>query len=153
MKYPLIDIATNKVVNIIVLAEGSNWTPPNGHTLGDFGGDIGDFWDGTQYVKPLPPLPKETDYSNAIQLHIDATAQVRQYADGISLASYDSSTNATWAAEAQTFVAWRDQVWAYAFLELEKVKNGQRPQPSIEEFLQELPVISWPQDNTGATGP
>lgn len=89
-------------------------------------------------------VKQEQNYSNAIQLHIDATAQARQYSDGISLASYDSSTNPIWAAEAQTFIAWRDAVWAYAFTELEKVKNGTRPQPSIEELLAELPVISWP---------
>lgn len=87
--------------------------------------------------------PKEEDYSNAIQSHIDATAQSKQYADGISLASYDSSTNPTWASEAQTFIAWRDSVWTYAFTELDKVKNGIRSQPSIEDFITELPQISW----------
>lgn len=90
-------------------------------------------------------LPNETEYAAAIQRHIDATAQARQYGDGISLASYDSSTNPAWAAEAQTFIAWRDAVWAYAFTELEKVKNGTRPQPSMDELLAELPSITWPQ--------
>lgn len=89
--------------------------------------------------------PSQDEYADAIQKHIDATAQTRQYTDGISLASYDSSSNPTWAAEAQTFIAWRDQVWTYAFTELEKVKNGTRPQPSIEELLAELPSITWPQ--------
>lgn len=97
--------------------------------------------------------PNENEYATFIQKHIDKIAQDKQYADGVSLASYDSSTIPEWATEAQTFVTWRDQVWVYAFTELEKVKNGQRPQPSIEEFLQELPVITWPQTNTGATGP
>lgn len=144
-KYPLIETATNKVVNLIALVEGSDWTPPENFTLGQLGGDIGDTWDGTQYVKPVPSLPTQTDYANAIQFTIDATAQSKQYADGISLASYDSSTNPTWALEAQTFIAWRDAVWTYAFTELEKVKNNQRPQPTIEEFISELPQIVWTQ--------
>lgn len=87
--------------------------------------------------------PTETEYANEIQRHIDKTAQSKSYENGISLASYDSSTNATWASEAQAFIAWRDAVWMYAYTELDKVKNGTRPQPSIEELLQELPVISW----------
>lgn len=94
------------------------------------------FWE----IETVP----ESEYANSIQQHIDSTAQIRQYSDGISLASYDSSTNPAWAAEAQTFVAWRDAVWVYAFTELEKVKAGTRPQPSIDELLAELPVISWP---------
>lgn len=84
-------------------------------------------------------------YSNAIQEHIDKTAMSKDYANGISLASYDSSTNQVWASEAQAFISWRDNVWTYAYTELEKVKNGQRPQPTIEQILSELPQIVWPQ--------
>jgi hypothetical protein len=28
------------------------WVPPDGFTLGPEGGDIGDAWDGRQYIKP-----------------------------------------------------------------------------------------------------
>lgn len=142
--YPLIETATNKVVNVIALAQGSTWQPPAGHVLGVLGGDIGDTWDGSQYVKPVPPLPPLEAYSAAIQAHIDGTAQSRQYADGFALASYVNSTVPTWAAEATTFVAWRDQVWVYAYTELAKVQSGARPQPSIAELIAELPAITWP---------
>jgi len=142
--YPLIETATNTVVNVIALAEGSTWQPPAGHVLGALGGDIGDTWDGSKYVKPVPPLPPLEAYSAAIQAHIDATAQSRQYADGFALASYVNSTVPAWAAEAQAFVAWRDQVWVYAYTELAKVQAGTRPQPSIAELIAELPAITWP---------
>lgn len=89
--------------------------------------------------------PKEKDFAEAIQRHIDAAAQSRQYENGIALASYDSSSIAEWAQEAQTFIEWRDSVWNYAFTELEKVKNNTRPYPTIDELISELPVIVWPQ--------
>ncbi|MBA8846280.1 collagenase-like PrtC family protease [Ochrobactrum sp. RH1CCR137] len=83
-------------------------------------------------------------YRKAIQTLIDSKAQEKQYDDGNSLASYVNSTVPEWADEAQAFVLWRDQVWAYSLGELEKVKNGQREQPSAVDFLAELPAFEWP---------
>lgn len=80
----------------------------------------------------------------AIQAHVDAAPTHRLFRDGVTLASYVASTNPEWAAEAQAFVAWRDAVWAYAYVELEKVMTGQRPQPTITDFIAELPPIVWP---------
>jgi hypothetical protein len=80
----------------------------------------------------------------AIQGHVEATAQSRRYDSGNSLASYVASTNAVWAGEAAAFVAWRDDVWTYSYAELDKVVAAERPQPTIEEFVAELPWIAWP---------
>ncbi|WP_156367063.1 hypothetical protein [Bosea thiooxidans] len=88
--------------------------------------------------------PSLNDYRLAVQAHIDATAQQRSYDTGISCASYVGSTNPVWAAEAAAFTAWRDDVWAYAYAELAKVQNGQRPQPTVETILAELPALTWP---------
>lgn len=96
-------------------------------------------------LEPEPPTLE--DYRAAIRAHVDATAQARDYDNAVSCASYVDSTNPTWAAEAQAFVAWRDAVLAYAFAELAKVENGQRPQPAIEEFVGELTAavpMEWP---------
>lgn len=89
-------------------------------------------------------IPSINDYQLAIQSLVDITAISRQYADGVTLASYSASTNPTWAAQAAAFMAWRDKVWLYAYTELGKVTSGQRPQPSISEFISELPIIVWP---------
>ncbi|MCZ7855060.1 hypothetical protein O9X81_00360 [Agrobacterium salinitolerans] len=90
------------------------------------------------------PEPTITDYENAIQNLVDSTARERQFRDGVTLASYTASTKPKWAAEAQAFVAWRDNVWRYAYGELAKVHAGQRQQPTVEQFLGEIAPIAWP---------
>ena len=90
------------------------------------------------------PSPSPDDYAAAIQRHVDATAKARGYADGVGLAGYSTSTIPTWAAEAQTFIAWRDSVWIYAYTELAKVQGGQRTTPTVEALVAELPVVVWP---------
>jgi len=96
-----------------------------------------------EYTPPAP-VPTADDFRRAIQSLIDAKAQEKQYDDGNSLASYVNSTIEQWSAEATLFVAWRDQVWAYALAELDRVQNGDREQPSVGAFLAELPVFEWP---------
>ncbi|EHJ97701.1 hypothetical protein [Agrobacterium tumefaciens] len=89
-------------------------------------------------------IPTITDYENAIQNLVDGTARERQFRDGVTLASYIGSTRSKWAAEAHAFVAWRDNVWFYAYSELAKVQDGQRSQPTVGEFLAEISPIAWP---------
>ncbi len=84
-------------------------------------------------------------FQAAIQAHVDDTARLRNYGDGVSLAGYVNSTVPPWAEEANAFVAWRDAVWVYAYGERDKVTAGQRPMPTIEGFRGELPAIVWPQ--------
>ena len=94
---------------------------------------------------PEPPAPNPIDeYRRAVQQHVDATAQQRAYDSGVTCSSYVNSTNPDWAAQAATFIAWRDAVWSYAFTELAKVEGGARPQPSVAEILAELPTMVWP---------
>lgn len=88
--------------------------------------------------------PTAMSYQMAIQALVDRTAQSKQFNDGVTLASYVNSTITAWSAQAEAFVAWRDQVWSYAYTELAKVEAGQRTQPTVEAFLAELPAISWP---------
>lgn len=96
-------------------------------------------------AEALAAVPDIEPYRAAIQAHVDAAAQGRNYGDGALLASYVTSTIPQWQAEAVTFVAWRDAVWVYTYAELDKALNGEREQPSVEDFIGELPVISWPE--------
>lgn len=88
--------------------------------------------------------PPVSAYQTAVQSLIDETAVSKQFNDGVSLASYKESTVPEWAAQASSFIAWRDQVWAYCYSEMAKIQTGQRPQPTVAEIIGELPVITWP---------
>lgn len=96
-------------------------------------------------IKISHGLLPATEYEAAIQAHVDQTARSRLFRDGVTLASYTASTNPQWASEAEAFVAWRDQVWAYAYQELARVQSGDREQPTVSEVLAELPAVVWPE--------
>lgn len=104
--------------------------PHDARQVWDFGG--GKWSDAPASVR---------DYEDAIQAHIDDAARSKLFHDGVTLASYAASTNPQWASEAQAFVAWRDQVWAYAYQELAKVQGGLREQPTVEQIIAELPIF------------
>jgi hypothetical protein len=84
------------------------------------------------------------DYKAAFDAHLDAVAQDRQYDNRLTIATYVTSSNAPWAAEAQTFVAWRDAVLASMFAQLAAVQAGEIDPPTVEEFIAALPDIAWP---------
>ncbi len=97
---------------------------------------VGDYFD-----KDVLTAQQKSEY---IQAFIDSTAQSKDFADGVACASYATSTSEAWAAQALAFIAWRDNVWTYSYAEFAKMESGQRPVPSIDEFLTELPTIVWP---------
>lgn len=91
-------------------------------------------------IRPAP-MPTIEDYQAAIVAMLDAKARERRYDSAVTISTYVGSTNPAWAAEAAAFVAWRDAVWVYAYAELDKVMNGQRPQPALAELIAELPAM------------
>lgn len=97
-----------------------------------------------EYEPDLVPPAKIQEYEAAIQSLIDETARSRRYKHGDAFASYFNSTVGPWKDEAAAFVAWRDNVWQYAYSELSKVQAEEREQPSVADFLLELPEIVWP---------
>jgi hypothetical protein len=101
----------------------------------------------TSSITPRPaPLRQltESDYAEAIQAHIDATAHARGYGNGALLASYVASSVPAWAAEAQTFIKWRDAVWLAAYGLLGAVKAGEAAAPDLPVLIGNLPAIVWP---------
>jgi hypothetical protein len=94
-------------------------------------------------IRPAP-APTASDFQAAIQAHVDAVAVSKLYNDGNAMASYANSTVEQWADEARAFIAWRDEVWTYAYGELDKVMAGLRGIPTLDEFVAELPSVEWP---------
>lgn len=80
----------------------------------------------------------------SVQYVIDKTAQSKSYADAVSCASYSTSSNTQWKAEAECFIVWRDSVWNYLYQLLATLEGNQDPIPSVQEILDSLPVIVWP---------
>ena len=88
---------------------------------------------------------KET-YRQAVQAHIDATAAQRGYEAGHTLAGYVASAVPLWQAEAEAFVAWRDQVWMFVFDTLAQIEAGEAAPPeSTQALIDTLPAIEWPK--------
>jgi hypothetical protein len=111
-------------------------------------------WAGNEWTivtepEPAPepePTPEEMieAFRLAVDAHVDATARGKGYNSAAHCASYVASTHAPWAAEAQAFVAWRDQVWLYVFQQLALVEAGTIPVPaSPQELISTLPAIQW----------
>jgi hypothetical protein len=143
MRATLLD-KDNVAVNVLVI--GDHYTPSDGFTVGP-DGEIGWIWSGSEWIKPArtsPPPPTQEDYAAAIEAHVDATAKAKAYGGAVSLASYVSSTIPQWQTEATAFVAWRDAVWMQAYLIMAQVLGRQRPAPTIDALMAELPRIEWP---------
>lgn len=101
-------------------------------------------WEAEAVVPCGPPPPGVQAYQLAIDAHVQATARGRGYNDAASCASYVSSSNPQWAAEAQAFVGWRDAVYVAAFTALGAVQAGEMAPPSVEDFIASLPEMVWP---------
>lgn len=82
-------------------------------------------------------------YSEALQLHIDAAVKAKDYNDGFACASYANSTNETWKQEAQDFIAWRDSCWQYAIDVQNDVESGTIEPPTLEDFINAAPNLNW----------
>jgi len=103
--------------------------------------------DGVLQEKPVVPKTNDEikkEYTEAIKYWLGVVAAEKQYDSEQSISNYIASTNVAWQLEAQTYIAWRDAVWAYAYTEFAKFENNARPLVSVDAFLQELPVIVWP---------
>lgn len=83
------------------------------------------------------------DYEDAVQKHLDETAQSKGYDNTYTCLSYLESTNPTWKNESMAFLQWRDQVWITCHTILNQWQQGEIPQPTIQDVLNQLPQIQW----------
>ena len=80
-------------------------------------------------------------YTQQVQSYLDTTAQTRGYDGILSLCTYATSSNATFAKEGQVGVIWRDAVWTKCYEILAEVQAGTREAPT--DIISELPVMNW----------
>ena len=95
---------------------------------------------------PPPPTPEQivTQYTAAVQKHLDDFARTRGYDGILSAATYATSTNPKFAVEGQYAMEARDATWVKCYEVLAAVEAGSRPMPTLEELLAELQVLTWP---------
>lgn len=131
---------TNNIVTNVIIVDSLDVIP--GLIDGTNAG-IGDTWDGTQFVKPAPPLPTLADYDTALTAHLDSVAQSRNWADRISLMARAGFAG-PWQADAIAFGTWADGCNVIGYTMLAEFQAGHIPQPTIAEVLAALPVMEWP---------
>lgn len=135
------EIIDGKVVNILEVPS-LDFLP--GLVEAALQGNIGDTWDGNQFITPADPVPTVADYTVAIQAMLDTKVLERRYYNILSACTYATSTNATFNAEGQACVSWRDAVWAKAYDVLAQVEAKTLEQPTVPELLAMLPILTWP---------
>jgi hypothetical protein len=82
--------------------------------------------------------------TDAVQRHLDETAQARGYDHILSCCTYATSRVPRFAAEGQVAVEWRDACWTRAYDVMHEVVGGARPVPTEAELIQLLPEVAWP---------
>lgn len=78
--------------------------------------------------------------NQAVQNHLDATAQARGYDSMLSCVSYAASLMSIWSAEGQAACDWRDACWQRTF----DIIHAGTPYPTPAEVVAQLPPMVWP---------
>ncbi len=117
-------------------------TPPEGKQVEPDGWEVRD---GLWYRKWRfvdEPLPTLDEYDAAMEDHLIRERSARGYTTR-EPDCYLASANPRWAQDARDWVAHRDAVMAYALTLINGVQSGTIAQPTLAEFLANLPQITW----------
>ena len=98
-------------------------------------------------IDPYVPTAEEVAkaYELAVQARLDAAAIAARYDSIATAISYaEEPAVPKFQNDGKAFRAWRSLVWAYAYEQLAAVKAGERTQPTVEDFLLELPELELP---------
>lgn len=91
--------------------------------------------------------PKQKDIEASIKSHVFSVASAKGYDSPEALQSYVNSTNPLWRAEANAFIAWRDNVWDYVYEQIALWENEERTIDTAGELVDELDDIVWPSES------
>lgn len=79
-------------------------------------------------------------FEKAVQAMLDNTARSKGYDNVLSACTY-AVARGRFQQEGIKFAEWRTDVWAYCYEELDKIQQGLRTTPTVEQFLNELPQL------------
>ncbi len=100
--------------------------------------------------KPSPEEARaamQQAFTAAIQERLDAFAQTRMWDDAASCALRVSSPVPQYALEARYMLDSMDYAWSIGTNILNAVLAGERPMPTLEEVMAELPELAWPDEH------
>lgn len=83
------------------------------------------------------------DYEDAVQEFMDNKVREKGYDDIYTCLSYKGDPNPTYNSEAEAVLNWRSQVWQTANNIFGQWKMGSIQQPTIQDVLDQLPVLEW----------
>jgi len=91
-----------------------------------------------------PPTQAEITniYVTELEAHYDTVAQVKHY-DNRFTCALRAGYAGPFQTEGQSFAQWMDLCNLYAYQEMGRVQAGERPAPTHEELVAELPVAPW----------
>lgn len=98
-------------------------------------------------VPRAAPTPEEVaaTYTKAVQVRLDAAAIAAGYDDIKTAVTYaEEGAVPRFQAEGLAFRVWRSMCWGYCYAQLAAVQSGTRSQPTIPDFLDELPELVLP---------
>ena len=109
-------------------------------------GDYGKSQDGETIVRNYntvqDPHATLADYDSAMERHLRSEREARGYTTR-EPDVYLSSSNERWSQDAKDWVSHRDSVMEYALNLMNSVLDGSVEPPTVEEFIDGLPKITW----------
>ena len=98
-----------------------------------------------KYYQNFKVIPEELESKKArlkayVKQYLDETVQEKDYDSIENACSYASSTNPTFASEAQKAIKFRDDVWVKVY---ELLNSETLSEMDDAEFMSELPTMDW----------
>jgi len=106
--------------------------------------------EGRFLASQVPPPPPPTLEARRAAITAAVTARLTAFAAERGWEGLDRVLNqrGEFAADAQIVQAAYDATWLAAFEIFRSVEAGEREMPVVEEFLEELPALAWPMEET-----
>ena|GEM_PF-712246 len=100
-------------------------------------------WDNVknEWVESATLAELQSYFMSELQKYMDKKADTYGFDNVFNAASYSNSKVEKFKNDAETILDWRDSVWDNAYSIMEKVLTGQRPIPTLEELINELPQL------------
>lgn len=122
-------------------SECATWCNANGTTIED----KGDYYECVAIPPPPPLTPEELKQAltDAVQVHMDETAEAKGYDNIFTVCTYIDTGVERFDEDGRKARVWRSACWSYCYAQLALFEAGEREIPTAEELIAELPKLEW----------